>query len=46
MQLNEEQLKKRRRKNLALALVLAFLAALFFALTLFKLGGDVFNRPL
>ena len=46
MRFNEEQLRKRRRKNLALALVLVFLVALFFALTIFKLGGNVFNLPL
>lgn len=42
----EEQLKKRRQRNLAIAWTLAGLIALFFVVTIVKLGGNVANRPI
>jgi hypothetical protein len=41
----EEQLKRRRQRNLALALVLGALVVLFFVVTVAKLGGNVAERP-
>ena len=42
----EEQLKKRRQRNLAIAWTLAGLIALFFVVMIVKLGGNVANRPI
>ncbi len=42
----EEQLKKRRQRNLAIAWTLAGLIALFFVVTIVKLRGNVANRPI
>jgi hypothetical protein len=44
--LSEEQKRRRRARNIALALALGGLVVLFYLLTLFKLGGNVANRPL
>lgn len=41
----EEQLKRRRQRNVALAWVLAGLVVLFFVVTIAKLGGNVAKRP-
>ena len=41
----EEQLKRRRQRNLALAWVLGGLMLLFFVITIAKLGGNVASRP-
>ena len=41
----EEQLKRRRQRNMALAWVLAGLVVLFFVVTIAKLGGNVAKRP-
>jgi len=42
-----EELKKRRRKrSIALALVLGALAILFYAVTIVKIGPAIFQRPL
>jgi len=40
------RLRRQRVRSLALAWGLAALALLFFLVTLVRLGGDVFNRPL
>lgn len=42
----EEQIKRRRQRNLAIAWTLAALIVLFFVVTIVKLGGNVANRPL
>ena len=42
----EEQLKKRRQRNRAIAWTLAGLIVLFFVVTIVKLGGNVANRPI
>jgi hypothetical protein len=44
--LSDEQKRRRRARNIALALVLGGLVVLFYLITLFRLGGDVVNRPL
>jgi hypothetical protein len=44
---SDEELKRRRRRNsIALGLVLAVLAVIFYALTIVKMGPSVFNREL
>jgi hypothetical protein len=45
-ELSPEDLKRRRRRSLAIALTLAALVALFYALTMAKLGPQILNRPL
>jgi hypothetical protein len=44
--LTPEELRKRRSRSVALALVLGALAILFFVVTIAKIGGNVVNRPL
>ena len=42
---SDDELKRRRRRNsIALGLVLAALAIIFYALTIVKMGPTVFNR--
>lgn len=38
--------KKRRQRNLAIAGLIALFCVIVFAVTIFKLGGNVANRPL
>ncbi|MDP2124640.1 MAG: hypothetical protein Q8J92_09680 [Parvibaculum sp.] len=40
----DEQLKRRRQRNLAVAWTLGALMVLFFVVTIVKLGGNVANR--
>ncbi|MBA4209324.1 MAG: hypothetical protein C0454_07325 [Parvibaculum sp.] len=42
----EEQIRKRRQRNLAIAWTLAAFILLFFVVTIVKLGGNVANRPM
>lgn len=44
-QWTDEQLKRRRQRNVALAWTLVGFVALFFIVTIAKLGGNVANRP-
>jgi len=44
--LTEEQRRRRRNRSIALALVLAGLAVLFYVVTIVKLGPQVLNRPI
>lgn len=47
--LSEAEIARRRRqrmRSIALGLVLAGLAVLFFVVTIVRLGGQVGNRPL
>ena len=44
--LTEEQRRRRRNRSIALALVLAGIAVLFYVVTIVKLGPGVLNRPL
>lgn len=45
MQLTEEQQKRRRSRSVAIAWALAAMAALFFVVTIVRLGANVANRP-
>jgi len=45
-QLTPEELKRQRRRSIALGLFLAFLAIMFFVTTIVRLGGNVANRML
>ena len=44
--LTEEQKRRRRHRSIAIALALGVLVALFYVVTIVKLGPDVFRRPL
>jgi len=44
--LTEEQKRRRRARNIAIALVLGALVVLFYVLTIVKLGPGVLQRPL
>ena len=44
--LSEADLKRRRARSVAIALVLGFLVLLFYAVTIAKLGPQVLNRPI
>ena len=44
--LTEEQRRVRRRRSVALAIVLGVVVILFYAVTIVKLGPQVMNRPL
>lgn len=46
IRLNETQKKRRSQRNRAIALTLGALVALFYAITIVKLGPGVLNRPL
>lgn len=43
---SEEARRLRRRRSLAIAAGLLALVALFYVLTIVKLGGNVYNRPI
>ena len=43
---DEEMLKRRRRRSIALALVLGGLVLIFYVLTIVKMGPGVLNREL
>lgn len=38
--------KRRRQRNIAIALAVGFLAVLFYAVTIVKLGPGILSRPL
>ena len=44
--LSAEQQRRRRARSIALALVLAGFALLFYAVTIVKLGPQILNRPI
>ncbi|MDP2732515.1 MAG: hypothetical protein Q8O63_05320 [Hoeflea sp.] len=46
VELTEQQKKARRSRSLALGVVLALLAVLFYVVTIIKVGPGIFNRPL
>lgn len=46
VRLTEEQKKKRRSRSIAIAVVLGALVALFYVVTIVKLGPGVLDRPL
>jgi hypothetical protein len=43
---DKDMLARRRRRSIALALVLAALAIIFYVLTIAKMGPAIFNRAL
>jgi thiol:disulfide interchange protein len=44
--LTEEQKRRRKARNVALAVALAVLVALFYVVTVFKMGGNVAQRTI
>ncbi len=44
--LDADDAKRRRRRSIAIALTLGAFAVLFYALTIAKLGPQLFNRPM
>jgi hypothetical protein len=44
--LTPDDLRRRRSRSIAIAVALGLLAALFYALTVVKLGPQVLNRPM
>jgi len=46
IRLTDEEQKRRRRRSVALGLVLAGLVLLFYLVTIIKLGPGVVDRPL
>lgn len=46
IRLNEAQKKRRRARSVAIAVVLAALVALFYVVTIARLGGNVLQRPI
>ena len=44
-QLSPEEQKRRRKRSIAIALVLGAMVALFYAVTIAKLGPQVLQRP-
>ncbi len=45
-QLTPEEIQRRRKRSVAIAMVLAALVLIFYVLTIAKLGPQVLNRPL
>jgi hypothetical protein len=46
IRLTPEQLRRRRARSVAIAVTLGILVALFYVVTVAKLGVNVMNRPL
>ncbi len=46
VELTEKQKKARRSRSMALGVVLACLAVLFYVVTIIKVGPGIFNRPM
>lgn len=46
IRLSDEQKRRQKQRSLAIGLVLAGLVALFYVITLVKMGPGVFNRPM
>jgi len=46
VELTEQQKKARRSRSVALAVVLAVLAVLFYVVTIIKVGPGIFDRPM
>ena len=45
-QLSPEEQKRRRKRSIAIAVALGAMVALFYAVTIAKLGPQVLQRPL
>jgi len=46
VELTEQQKKARRSRSVALAVILAVLAVMFYVVTIIKVGPGIFNRPM
>jgi hypothetical protein len=46
IELTEKQKKARRNRSVALAVVLALLVALFYVVTIVKIGPEIMNKPM
>jgi uncharacterized membrane protein affecting hemolysin expression len=47
LKLTDEQIRKRQKsRNVAIAVCLVICIVLFYAITIFKMGGSVLNRQL
>ena len=46
VRLTPEQVRRRKARSVAIAISLAVLVGLFYAVTIAKLGANVLNRPL
>jgi predicted nucleic acid-binding Zn ribbon protein len=44
--LTEEEKRRQRVRSIALAFALGALVVIFFLVTIVRLGGNVFNRPI
>lgn len=44
--LTEEQLRRRKARSIAIGVTLFVLVVLFYLVTVFKMGGNVAQRPL
>lgn len=44
MQLTAQQKKRRRQRSIAIALILAALVALFYAVTIVRIGANIAER--
>jgi hypothetical protein len=44
--LTEEEKRRRRSRSIAIAWALAALVVIFFLVTIVRMGGNVFNRPI
>ena len=43
---SEEDVKRRRRKSIAIAVILAGMVVLFYVITIVRLGGNVADRTI
>ena len=46
VRLTAAQVRRRRARSIAIAVVLGVVVALFYAVTIAKIGGNIANRPL
>jgi hypothetical protein len=46
VRLTPDQVRRRKARSVAIAVALAVVVALFYAVTIAKLGANVLNRPL
>lgn len=44
--LTPDQLRARRSRSVAIALILVALAVMFFVMTIVRMGGNVLDRPM
>ena len=44
--MTDEELEKRKRRSIVIGASLLAFAVLFYAITIIRMGGDVFDRPM